>query len=110
MAACATRLVGCAASDDDAGANANGSDDASISSSSSSGSSSSPRSRQRLQHGSPKQGSKFVGKGGGGGGNGHADDAVFNLGSIPHHFTAFSVSNAGAPAPTVTVHCLDYVL
>ena len=108
MASCATRLsqVEC-----DDPANGSNSDDTSISSSSSSGSSSSPKSRQRQQHhstgGSPKQGSKFSRVNGH---QGHTDDAVFNLGSIPHHFTAFSVSNEGGPAPTVTVHCLDYVL
>lgn len=33
---------------------------------------------------------------------------VFKLESIPHHFSAFSLTNS--PLPTITVHCLDYVL
>ena len=37
-----------------------------------------------------------------------SENAVFKLESIPHHFTAFSLANL--PRPTVTVHCLDYVL
>lgn len=36
------------------------------------------------------------------------DDVVLKLESIPHHFSAFSISNF--PLPTVTIHCLDYVV
>ena len=36
------------------------------------------------------------------------ENAIIKLESIPHHFSAFSLSND--PLPKITVHCLDYVL
>jgi hypothetical protein len=33
---------------------------------------------------------------------------IVKIESIPHHFTAFSVQNV--PQPSVTVHCLDYIV
>jgi hypothetical protein len=36
------------------------------------------------------------------------ENVILKLESIPHHFSAFAVSNL--PLPTVTVYCLDYVI
>lgn len=36
------------------------------------------------------------------------DETVFRLDSMPHHLVAFSLSNASLP--TITVHCLDYIV
>jgi hypothetical protein len=36
------------------------------------------------------------------------DNVILKLESIPHHFSAFAISNV--PLPSVTVHCLDYVI
>ena len=36
------------------------------------------------------------------------ENTILKLESIPHHFSAFSLRNL--PHPSVTVHCLDYVL
>lgn len=36
------------------------------------------------------------------------DNVIMKLESIPHHFSAFTISNF--PLPSVTIYCLDYVI
>ena len=67
--------------------------------------SSSPKSRSRSIRSAPSSRSSLVSRGVT---PAWPESAVFKLESIPHHFSAFSMSND--PLPTVTVHCLDYIL
>jgi hypothetical protein len=62
----------------------------------------------KVQNYSPKQSSKFYGSRDPRLLSPWPENAIFKLESIPHHFSAFSLSNV--PQPTVTVHCLDYIL
>lgn len=61
-----------------------------------------------LQNYSPKQSLKFYGSRDPRLVTAWPDNAILKLESIPHHFTAFAIRNQ--PQPTITVHCLDYVL
>ena len=36
------------------------------------------------------------------------ENVIMKLESIPHHFSAFAISNL--PLPSVTIYCLDYVI
>ena len=61
-----------------------------------------------LQKYSPKQSLKFYGSQDPRFVTAWPENTILKLESIPHHFSAFSLRNL--PHPSVTVHCLDYVL
>ena len=61
-----------------------------------------------LQKYSPKQSLKFYGSQDPRMVTAWPENAILKLESIPHHFSAFSLRNL--PHPSVTIHCLDYVL
>ena len=61
-----------------------------------------------MQKYSPKQSLKFYGSRDPRLVTAWPENTILKIESIPHHFTAFSLRNL--PHPSVTVHCLDYVM